>query len=79
VHHARRASEIVAAGGDGFEDWDAAAAAEAMARALAVAGDVAGDAAGAAVWRTRAAAALETIADAEDRAVIEADLATLPA
>jgi hypothetical protein len=75
VHHARRANEIVAAGGDGFEDWDAAAAAEAMARALAVAGDPAG----AAAWKARATAVLETITDPEDRAVIEADLATLPA
>lgn len=75
VHHARRANEIVAAGGDGFEDWDAAAAAEAMARALAVMGDPAGSS----VWKSRAAAALGAIADAEDRAVIEGDLATLPA
>jgi hypothetical protein len=75
VHHARRANEIVAAGGDGFEDWDAAAAAEAMARALAVTGDPAGCAA----WKARAVLAVGAITDPEDRAVIEADLATLPA
>lgn len=74
VHHARRANEIVAAGGDGFEAWDAAAAAEAMARAL----DVTGDAAGAAAWKARAVLAVGAITDPEDRAVIEADLATLP-
>jgi hypothetical protein len=39
---------------------------------------VTGDQAGAAAWRMRAVSALETIADTEDRAVIEADLATLP-
>ena len=74
VHHARRAGEILAAGGDGIEDWDAAAAAEAMARALAVSGD----AAGASEWKMRARGLLEGVADAEDRAVIEGDLATLP-
>ena len=74
VHHARRASEVLAAGGEGIEDWDAAAAAEAMARALAVSGDHGG----AATWKARAASALAGVADARDRAVIEADLATLP-
>lgn len=74
IHHARRANEVLAAGGGGIEDWDAAAAAEAMARALAVSGD----AAGAAEWKARATTALASIADPEDRAVIEADLATVP-
>ena len=74
VHHARRAGEILAAGGEGIEDWDAAAAAEAMARARAVNGDTAG----ASEWKMRAIALLEGIADVEDRAVIEGDLATLP-
>jgi DNA-binding transcriptional MerR regulator len=74
VHHARRANEVLAAGGDGIEDWDAAAAAEAMARALAVSGDLAG----AADWKRRAAVALEAVADPEDRTVVEGDLATLP-
>ncbi len=72
--HARRACEILAAGGDGIEDWDAAAAAEAMARALAVTGDLAG----AIEWKARASSLLEGVADAEDRSVIERDLATLP-
>jgi len=74
VHHARRANELLAAGGEGIEDWDAAAAAEAMARALAVDGDLAG----AAEWKARAAGLLDGIAEAEDRAVIEGDLAALP-
>jgi hypothetical protein len=74
VHHARRATEVLAAGGDGIEDWDAASAAEAMSRALAVSGDLAG----AADWKARAVSLLADIADAEDRAVVERDLATLP-
>lgn len=74
VHHARRANEILAAGGDGIEDWDPAAAAEAMARALAVSGDPDG----AAEWKARAVTALASVGEAEDRAVIEGDLATLP-
>ena len=74
VHHARRCVAIVDEGGDGLEDWDAAAAAEAMARALATAGDLAG----AAEWKTRALAGLGAIADAGDRSVVEGDLATLP-
>ena len=74
VHHARRANEILVAGGEGIADWDAAAAAEAMSRALAVSGDRAG----AGEWKARAAAALAQVADPEDREQIEADLATLP-
>ena len=74
VHHARRCLDLLAAGPAGREDWDAAAACEAMARALTVAGD----AAGVAGWRARTIAALDAIADPEDRAVIEQDLATLP-
>jgi DNA-binding transcriptional MerR regulator len=74
VHHARRATEILAAGGEGIEDWDTAAAAEAMARALVVSGDLAG----AAEWKARASAALGAVAEADDREVIERDLETLP-
>ena len=75
VLHARRANEILEAGGEGIEDWDAAAAAEAMARALAVHGD----ADGAVEWKARCADLLGGIADAADRSVIERDLATLGA
>lgn len=74
VHHARRCLDLLAAHPGGREDWDEAAACESMARALAVAGDPAG----AAEWRDRAREALAGIADPEDRAVIEQDLATLP-
>ncbi len=74
VRHARRAYDVLDGGGEGIEDWDAAAAAEAMARALAVSGDPAG----AAAWKARATAALASITDPEDRSVIERDLATLP-
>jgi hypothetical protein len=70
--HARRYLGYV--DGDGAEDWDRAAACEAMARASAVAGDP-----GAAVeWKAKAVAALEDITDRDDREVVEGDLATLP-
>jgi DNA-binding transcriptional MerR regulator len=74
VHHARRAWEVLAAGGDGIKDWDAPAAAEAMARALAISGDPAG----AAEWKRVAEEGLAKVADEEDRRVVEADLATVP-
>lgn len=73
--HARRANEILAVGGDGIEDWDAAAVAEAMARALAAHGD----ADGAAEWKARCAELLHGIEDAADRSMIERDLAALRA
>jgi DNA-binding transcriptional MerR regulator len=62
------------ADGPGAEDWDLAAACEAMARASAVAGDPAA----AADWKAKAVAALDGIADPADREVIEGDIATLP-
>lgn len=74
IHHARRANEVVAAGGEGFEEWDAASAAEGMARALAVAGDLDG----AREWHARSTALVAAIVDDEDRRVVEADLATVP-
>ena len=70
--HARRCLEVNEAAGVG--DWDIASAYEAMARAHAVAGD----ATAAADWKARATAALDGIADKDDRDLIEADLATLP-
>ena len=70
--HARRCLAINEANGNG--DWDIASAYEAMARASGVAGDF--DAA--AEWKAKAAAALDGIADQDDRDVIEGDLATLP-
>ena len=70
--HARRCVEIDEA--NGARDWDIASAYEAMARALAVSGDLPG----AREWAARARTACEEISGAEDREVIEGDLATLP-
>ncbi len=70
--HARRClayNEAVGAG-----DWDIAAAFEALARASAVAGDPVA----AAAWKAKAVAALDAIADQDDRELIEGDIATLP-
>jgi hypothetical protein len=69
--HAHRCVEIDEA--DGIADWDIASAYEAMARASLVAGDHAA----AAEWKARAMAALEGIAEKDDREVIEQDLAGL--
>lgn len=70
--HARRCVAINEAGG--HADWDIASAYEAMARAYLTAGDLAETAA----WKARATAALDGIADKDDRDLIEGDLATLP-
>jgi hypothetical protein len=56
------------------DDWDIAAAYEALARASAVAGEV-GEAT---TWRDKAREALAGIADPADRELVEGDLATLP-
>jgi DNA-binding transcriptional MerR regulator len=71
LHHARRCLEL--AEGEGIEDWVLASAYEAMARASRVAGDRQTFE----EWRERARNAVADIADAEDREVIENDLATL--
>jgi hypothetical protein len=70
--HARRCLAIVEDAGLGT--FDRAAAFEALARASTVAGERAA----AADWKAKAAALLDGISDAEDREVIEGDLATLP-
>ena len=70
--HARRCLAIVEAAGAG--DWDLAAAFEAMARASAVSGE-ADDARD---WKAKAIAALDDIAEEDDREHIEGDLATIP-
>jgi DNA-binding transcriptional MerR regulator len=73
--HARRSVEIdESLPADAREAWDLAAAYEAMARASFVAGDPASGA----LWKAKATAALEEIADADDREPIAQDLATLP-
>ena len=74
LYHARRQNEIIELGGEGFEPWDAPSGAEAMARALALAGDKAG----AAEWKAKASRLVSAIPGAEDRAVIENDIATIP-
>lgn len=70
--HARRCLAINEAAGS--VDWDIASAYEAMARAYLTAGD----AEQVATWKARATAALDGIADRDDRELIEGDLATLP-
>jgi hypothetical protein len=69
--HARRCVEIDEANEIG--DWDIASAYEAMARAMLVAGDRAG----AREWAAKARDACAAIAEADDREVIEQDLASL--
>jgi len=56
------------------EDWDVAAAQEALARAHAVAGDRTE----AERWRAVALESLAHVADVEDRQQVEQDLAALP-
>lgn len=74
--HARRCLELAEAAltAGVADDWDVPAALEGLARAQAVAGDRAA----AITTRARARAALDGIADPEDRQVIEQDLATTP-
>ena len=69
--HARRCVAINEA--NGRADWDIASAYETMARAYLTAGDLAEVAA----WKAKATAALDGIADKDDRDLIEGDLATL--
>jgi DNA-binding transcriptional MerR regulator len=73
--HAKRCVELseAAANAGEAESWDVPSAYEAMARAHAVSGDRAA----AETWREKAQARLASM-DAEDRQIIEGDLATLP-
>jgi hypothetical protein len=73
LQHARRCHEIVQAHPGDMKDWDLPAAYEALARAHMVAGDVAETRKWAELGRTATA----QIADDDDRAVIEADFATI--
>jgi DNA-binding transcriptional MerR regulator len=72
LHHAQRVLDICAAHGIG--DFDMAFAYEALARAHAVAGD----AEAAREMTERALGAVEGIADDQDRAILLADLETIP-
>ena len=74
LRHARRCLEIVEANPDEMKDWDLPAAYEAMARAHWVAGE-ADEARRYAELGRDATAAIE---DDDDRAIIEADFATIP-
>jgi len=74
LRHARRCVELVESAPEEIEDWDLAAAHEAIARAHATAGDA--DEARRHVELGRAA--LAQIADAEDSEQLEADFATIP-
>jgi hypothetical protein len=70
--HARRCLALNEAGG--YADWDIASAYEAMARAHLTAGDLAE----VSTWKAKATAALDGIADNDDRDLVEGDLASLP-
>jgi DNA-binding transcriptional MerR regulator len=70
--HARRCLEINEAAANA--DWDIASAYEAMARAYMATGDTTQ----AATWKAKAVAALDAIADPDDREIVEGDIATLP-
>ncbi|HEY7735933.1 MAG TPA: helix-turn-helix domain-containing protein [Candidatus Limnocylindrales bacterium] len=72
LHHARRCLAIVE--GHGLGGWRLASAYEALARASAVAGDR--DAA--TRWKSLAEQALEAVDEADDREIVEQDIATLP-
>ena len=72
IWHAHRCLDLLTDFGGG-EDWDEAAAYEALARAYAVAGDK--DQKNA--WLARARAAAKSIADRDDREPIEDDLKTI--
>jgi hypothetical protein len=72
VWHARRCLELLTEFGTG-ENWDAAAAYEALARAYSVAGDKAETK----TWLSKAHEALKAVPDPDDRQPIEADLKTI--
>jgi len=72
VHHARRC--LAQAGQVNDQPWLLASAYEGLARAYAVAGDVAA----ALEWKAKAERQLADVSDAEDRDIVERDIATLP-
>ena len=73
LHHARRCLELCESAPADLEEWDLPFAYEALARACSVDGDEAG----AREWLMRARAAGEAISDEDERALLEADLATI--
>ena len=74
LRHARRCLALVESAPGEMEDWDLAAAHEALARAHATAGDSEQAARQVELGR----AALAQIADADDREQLEADFGTIP-
>jgi DNA-binding transcriptional MerR regulator len=70
LYHAGRALAIVQAGGEGLEDWDLASALEVLARAQLAAGNRDD----AEHFASLARAELESIADPDDRDVIESQI-----
>lgn len=74
IHHAGRCLAIVQASPDAMAEFDLPGAYEALARAHAVAGDPAE----AARWLELGRAEAARIEDEDDRAIIEADLASIP-
>ena len=74
LRHARRCLELVESAPEEMEDWDLAAAHEALARAHATAGEAADARRHVELGR----AALARIAEAEDREQLAADFATIP-
>jgi DNA-binding transcriptional MerR regulator len=73
LHHARRCLELAESAPKELEEFDLPFAYEAMARAHALAGDDA-EARG---WLERARAATAAVADEDDRAILETDLASI--
>jgi len=71
--HARRCLELTEAGGDGFEDWDLPGAHQAMAHAHLAAGEVEE----ARRWAALAREGAARIEDAEDRELVEDQIAEL--
>ena len=74
IHHAQRCLAIVEGSPEAMEEFDLPAAHEALARAHAIAGN----AAESARWLELGRASAAAISDEDDRAIIEADLATVP-
>lgn len=72
LHHARRCLAVCEA--NGLADFHIAAAYEGMARAHATAGDLAA----AREWKARATAALDGIAEEDDREIVAGDVSALP-
>ncbi|HET7568071.1 MAG TPA: hypothetical protein VFJ91_08785, partial [Gaiellaceae bacterium] len=75
IHHAERCLAIVQSSPDSMAEFDLPAAYEALARAHAVAGN----ADEAARWLELGRAEAARIEDEDDRAIIEVDLASIPA